>query len=60
MRLWLVEWPDHGLRGLPAPDLELDLQVDGEGRRLRLEPRSAEGRAWVGALQEAGRLGPSS
>lgn len=50
--LWLVEWPERGGSGLPAPDLAIHLGVEGDGRRVVLEPRSAAGRGWIE------RLGP--
>ena len=45
--LWLVEWPERGEGGLPAPDLRLRLAVEGSGRRIRLAPGSPEGEAWL-------------
>ncbi|HBD19581.1 MAG TPA: tRNA (adenosine(37)-N6)-threonylcarbamoyltransferase complex ATPase subunit type 1 TsaE [Arenimonas sp.] len=45
--LWLVEWPDRGQGGLPAPDLRVRLAVEGVGRRARLEASSPEGEAWL-------------
>ncbi|MCE7032642.1 tRNA (adenosine(37)-N6)-threonylcarbamoyltransferase complex ATPase subunit type 1 TsaE [Lysobacter sp. GX 14042] len=48
--LWLVEWPERGAGILPPADLELWLEVAGRGRAVRLEPRSAAGRAWVQRL----------
>jgi tRNA threonylcarbamoyl adenosine modification protein YjeE len=48
-RLWLIEWPDRGARALPAPDMTLRLQVEGEGRRAQLESASATGNQWLGA-----------
>ena len=45
--LWLVEWPDRGQGGLPAPDLRLRLSVEGAGRRVRLLPASPAGEAWL-------------
>lgn len=45
--LWLVEWPDRGQGGLPAPDLRLQLSVEGAGRRIRLQPASPAGEAWL-------------
>src|SRR5690606_1492218 len=53
-RLWLVEWPERGAGGLPAPDLEIELAVEGQGRRAVLHGRSAAGKAWLSALA-AGR-----
>lgn len=45
--LWLVEWPDRGQGGLPAPDLRVRLAVEGAGRRARLEAVSPAGQAWL-------------
>jgi len=45
--LWLVEWPERGLGNLPAPDLRLQLTVEGEGRRLVIEATSPVGEAWL-------------
>lgn len=35
-RLLLVEWPERGQGFLPAPDLHLRLDYDGDGRRATL------------------------
>ena len=51
--LWLVEWPERGQGGLPPPDLDVVLAVEGEGRRCRLRACSAVGEAWLDALQPA-------
>ncbi|GAB2505065.1 tRNA (adenosine(37)-N6)-threonylcarbamoyltransferase complex ATPase subunit type 1 TsaE [Arenimonas alkanexedens] len=48
--LWLVEWPERGLGGLPPPDLRLQLAVDGAGRRLHGVAESPEGKAWLARL----------
>lgn len=48
--LWLVEWPDRGRGGLPPEDLVIDLQVAGEGRRVRLLPASPVGAAWLARM----------
>jgi tRNA threonylcarbamoyladenosine biosynthesis protein TsaE len=45
--LWLVEWPDRGQGGLPAPDLQVRLAVEGMGRRARLEASSPAGEVWL-------------
>lgn len=47
--LWLVEWPERGRGGLPAPDLRIALAIEGAGRRATLEPGSEAGRAWLGS-----------
>ncbi|HZH44950.1 MAG TPA: tRNA (adenosine(37)-N6)-threonylcarbamoyltransferase complex ATPase subunit type 1 TsaE [Lysobacter sp.] len=44
--LWLVEWPERGAGGLPPADLEIELAIDGDGRQVRLHPRSQAGLAW--------------
>ena len=45
--LWLVEWPERGQGALPASDLDIELAVEGEGRRCRLLPRSPIGQGWL-------------
>lgn len=57
VRLWLVEWPDHGLRALPTPDLEIALSVAGEGREIQLDARSPAGSRWIEALGDSAHLG---
>ena len=52
-RLWLVEWPERGQGGLPAADLDIQLAVDGAGRRCAMHARSAVGEDWLAALQPA-------
>ncbi len=52
-RLWLVEWPERGVGALPPPDMQLLLSVEGSGRRCVLQPRSAEGEAWLRRLGNA-------
>lgn len=60
VRLWLVEWPDHGLRALPAPDLEVALSVAGEGRQARIEAASPAGSGWLERLSAQADLAPAS
>lgn len=50
IRLWLVEWPERGRGVLPASDLDIELAVEGSGRRCVLRPNSAAGRAWLDGL----------
>jgi tRNA threonylcarbamoyladenosine biosynthesis protein TsaE len=50
--LVLVEWPERGAGALPAPDLVLELEHAGNGRRARAEPRSARGRSLLDRLGE--------
>jgi tRNA threonylcarbamoyladenosine biosynthesis protein TsaE len=50
-RLWLVEWPERGAAGgLPRADASIWIDVQGEGRTLRLEPHSPLGQHWVTAV----------
>lgn len=35
--LWLVEWPERGEGLLPPPDLRIELQTSGSGRKARLQ-----------------------
>lgn len=49
--LVLVEWPERGTGALPAPDLVLQLEHAGTGRRARAESRSPRG---VAALERLG------
>lgn len=51
--LWLIEWPERGASALPAPDLEIELALDGVGRGASVTHRSALGEAWVKRLRAA-------
>lgn len=56
--LWLIEWPERGAERLVAPDLEVWLAMEGDGRRATLRARSAVGEAWIGRLaSDQGTLG---
>ena len=48
--LWLVEWPERGRQGLPAPDLTISLAVSGDGRSVHLDAQSVSGQAWLAEL----------
>lgn len=50
IRLWLVEWPDRGQGALPPADLDIELAVEGAGRRCVLRPNTTTGVAWLRAL----------
>jgi tRNA threonylcarbamoyladenosine biosynthesis protein TsaE len=52
--LVVVEWPERAREHL-AVDLEVLLELAGEGRRATLAPASGAGAAWAGRLGE--RLG---
>lgn len=58
--LWLVEWPERGQGGLPAPDLRAELGVEGVGRRVALLPLSAAGEAWLERLSRQSTGIPAS
>jgi tRNA threonylcarbamoyladenosine biosynthesis protein TsaE len=44
--LWLVEWPERAATGLPRPDAQVQLEVQGAGRRAQLQSFSERGRSW--------------
>lgn len=46
----LVEWADKALPYVPRPDLELQLEVEGEGRRVRALAHTPRGEACLNAL----------
>ncbi|MGI9309173.1 MAG: tRNA (adenosine(37)-N6)-threonylcarbamoyltransferase complex ATPase subunit type 1 TsaE [Gammaproteobacteria bacterium] len=41
--LLFVEWPEHGAGRLPAPDLDIALEVAGSGRNFALQATSTTG-----------------
>ncbi|MBZ0088010.1 MAG: tRNA (adenosine(37)-N6)-threonylcarbamoyltransferase complex ATPase subunit type 1 TsaE [Thermomonas sp.] len=49
-RLWLVEWPERGQGALPPADLDVELAVEGEGRRCQLRPQTDCGQRWLEGL----------
>ncbi len=49
-QLWLIEWPERGGAGLPAADLRVELDIEGQGRVARLLAQTDAGRDWVAAL----------
>jgi tRNA threonylcarbamoyladenosine biosynthesis protein TsaE len=47
-RLWLIEWPDRAQgERLPSADARVMLEVEGEGRRLCIEPVTELGSQWL-------------
>lgn len=58
--LWLVEWPERGLGGLPDADLRIELVVHRGGRSARLLPESRSGRDWLARIATSGDLRPLS
>jgi len=56
--LLLIEWPERGFDALPPPDLLLQLEYDGDGRRACVEAGSAVGLRWLHHLGQDTRLSP--
>ncbi len=54
--LWLVEWPERGSGALPPLDLRVALDMQGQGRRARLQACSPAGQAWLEHLDKSGHL----
>ncbi len=52
--LCLIEWPERGAGILPKADLDITIDVQGEGRVLRLQPHGARGESWCAALTIVG------
>lgn len=50
VRLWLIEWPERGQGALPPADLDIELAVEGTGRRCVLRSNTSTGVVWLGAL----------
>lgn len=50
--LCLVEWPDKGAGWLPEPDLVLEIQLQGRGRRLSWQAKTEYGRELADKLVE--------
>ena len=48
--LCLIEWPEKGAGLLPTPDLEIQITVDGMGRRLSLVSNTQKGAAVADTL----------
>jgi len=55
--LCVVEWPEKAQGLLPKPDMEIRLEVAGEGRTAHIEALSAQGRkemqAWQGYTESS-------
>ena len=54
--LWLVEWPERGSTALPAPDLRVELVLEGLGRIAILWPESPAGQDWLARLAATRQL----
>jgi len=51
--LCLIEWPDKGAGMLPAPDLEIRIELSGTGRSLTLTAGTQKGQVLVDKLNTA-------
>lgn len=49
--LCLVEWPERAGDLIAPPDLEIQLQYQGEARSATFKPYSPQGEAWLASLQ---------
>ena len=49
--LCVVEWPEKAGDLLGPPDVDVLLQFAGEGRKARLEARTATGVSWLSSLR---------
>ncbi len=54
--LRLIEWPDRGEGLLPEADLELQIDLQGTGRRITIKPQTPRGVMIARALMEAGSV----
>ena len=45
-----VEWPERAQGLLARPDLDIELLLEGDGRRARVEAHTDYGRAWLSRL----------
>ncbi|MNC22824.1 tRNA threonylcarbamoyladenosine biosynthesis protein TsaE [compost metagenome] len=52
--LCLIEWPERGAGILPKADLDIAIDVQGEGRVVRLQPHGTRGESWCAALTTVG------
>jgi len=53
VRLWLVEWPDRGGDALPKADLDVWLELDDDGRDIRLLAGSPTGQEWLDRIGQS-------
>ena len=49
--LWLVEWPERGAGFLPPPDVRVDLEIAGTGRRAGFAAGTPTGTEWLERLR---------
>jgi tRNA threonylcarbamoyladenosine biosynthesis protein TsaE len=50
--LCLIEWPQRAAAYLQATDLEIEIEYDPEGRRVKLSPQTDWGRLLVSRLEQ--------
>ena len=55
-RVFLIEWPEHGVGAIPVPDLDIELSVADPGREIALRGRSPAGEALLARLRLAARV----
>jgi tRNA threonylcarbamoyladenosine biosynthesis protein TsaE len=51
-RVFLIEWPEHGVGAIPVPDLDIELSVADPGREIALRGRSPAGEALLARLRQ--------
>jgi tRNA threonylcarbamoyladenosine biosynthesis protein TsaE len=56
----VVEWPEHAGGLLPAPDLHIRLDFEGEARSATLQAGSPAGEAWLSSARSQLSASPSS
>ena len=56
--LWLIEWPERGGGGLPAPDLILTFAVGASSHGIDAQAASPPGERWLASLTSVGPGGP--
>lgn len=47
MKVLLVEWPEKAAGRLPPPDIEIQLEMAGDGRRIGMRAVTEKGRNWL-------------
>ena len=50
--VFLIEWPELGLGLLPPPDLSCYIEIEGEGRRIRIEAETDRGKDVLEYIQK--------
>ena len=49
--VWLIEWPERGGGGLPAPDLTVSFSAGSAGHEVEVSSASALGASWLVQLK---------